>query len=48
MSEKEMLLVMTIVRLITSKTPSAKEVEKAHEEAIKSLDRRDRGPQNAR
>jgi hypothetical protein len=48
MDEREMLLVMTIVKLVTGSTPNAKKVETAYEDAIKSLEKRDRGPIPAR
>lgn len=48
MSNSEILLVMTIVSLITKSIPSAGEVEKAYGNAIKELERRERGPLPAR
>ena len=48
MNDREILLVMTIVNLIKGSTPTAANVEKAYEDAVKKLERRDRGPVQAR
>lgn len=47
MSEEEILLVMTIVKLITGTTPSAKAVDSAYDSAVKSLGRTGQPPKEA-
>jgi hypothetical protein len=48
MTDEEILLVMTIVKLITGDTPNVSKVDSAYESAIKSLNLRGRAPKEVK